>query len=66
MAKTVQFQKANQPTIVITLNEYLANFSPNHKADKAISQWCVKKNYMEKRSKIEWDIIIKNFLNETD
>ncbi len=52
---------------VMTLNEYLSTNNPQRVLDNIIRKWYYKRNNLNpKKSKIEWDEIIKSFHNETE
>jgi hypothetical protein len=54
---------------VITLNEYLSRHNRNRILDNIIRKWFFhnnKNNPNPKKSKEEWDSVMKSFQNETD
>ena len=53
------------PSNLITLNEYLANYSRKRNLDPIITKWYQRIDAVNtKRAKEEWDRIIKKFMSE--
>ena len=51
----------------IKLDSYLANFSKNRDHDKTFMTWCLNNNIAYQFwTKEEWDVILQQFLSETE